>query len=66
MIDATFFRQRHRAEVQLARNAAALPSATTTGAVAQALVSEPVRTLSLASAALFRLGNDGRYVRQAY
>lgn len=65
LIDATFFRQRHRAEVQLARNAAALPSATTTGAVAQALVSEPVRTLSLASAALFRRGNDGIYVREA-
>jgi hypothetical protein len=64
IIDATFFRQRHRAEVQLARNAAALPLATTTTTIAQALVDEPVRALSLASAALFRRGSDGVYVRQ--
>ena len=64
LIDATFFRQRHRAEVQLARNAAALPFATTKSAVAQALVAEPVRTLSLASAAIFRRGTDGKYLRE--
>lgn len=63
-IDATFFRQRRRAEVQLARNAAALSSATTARAVAQALVAEPVRTLSLASAALFRRGKDDAFVRE--
>ena len=63
-IDATFFRQRHRAEVQLANNAAALPFVTTAKAVAQSLVSEPVRTLSLASAALFRRGEDGVYARE--
>jgi len=63
-IDAIFFRQRHQAEVQLARNAAALPSVTTTKAVAEALVSEPVRSLSLASAALFRRGKDGTYLRE--
>lgn len=63
-IDATFFRQRHRAEVQLARNAAALPSATTPHIAAQALVREPARALTLASAALFRRGKDGAYVRE--
>ncbi|MDQ6767559.1 MAG: hypothetical protein M3Z41_07090 [Candidatus Eremiobacteraeota bacterium] len=61
-IDAVFFRQRHKAEVQLARNAAALPSVTTTKAVAEALVAEPVRSLSLASAALFRREKDGTYL----
>ncbi len=65
LIDATFFRQRHRAEVQLARNAAALPFATSAQHVAQALVKEPVRALRLASAALFRRGKDGAYVREA-
>jgi hypothetical protein len=64
IIDATFFRQRHRAEVQLARNAVALPFATTTKSVGQALVEEPVRTLSLASAALFRRNTIGGYVRE--
>jgi hypothetical protein len=63
-IDAIFFRQRHRAELQLARNAAALPYATTTGAVSQALVTEPSRALALASAALFRRGRDGGFVRE--
>ncbi len=63
-IDATFFRQRHRAEVQLARVATALPLATTTSAVANCLVSEPVRAMSLASAALFRRSRDGIYTRE--
>jgi hypothetical protein len=65
LIDATFFRQRHRAEVQLARNAAALPYAATPQNVAQALVNEPVRALDLASAALFRRDKGGVYVREA-
>jgi hypothetical protein len=64
LVDATFFRQRHRAEVQLARNAAALPFATTPQNVSQALVKEPVRALELASAALFRRGKDGAYIRE--
>jgi hypothetical protein len=65
-IDATFFRQRHKAEVQLARDASALPYATTSDAVAKVLVNEPVRALSLSSAALFRRGNDGAYVREKF
>lgn len=65
LVDATFFRQRHRAEVQLARNAAALQFATTPQIVAKALVVEPARALSLASAALFRRQRDQTYVREA-
>jgi hypothetical protein len=65
LVDATFFRQRHRAESQLARNAAALPFATSSQVVAHALVAEPMRTLELASAALFRKQLDGRYAREA-
>jgi len=63
-IDGTFFRRRHQAEVQLATDAAALPAAPTTAAVAHFLVSEPVRTLSLASAALFRRDRNGVFVRE--
>ena len=63
-IDAIFFRQRHKAELQLARNAAALPSVTTAKAVAEALVAEPIRSLALASAALFRREKDGTYFRE--
>ncbi len=63
-IEATFFRQRHLAERQLARNAAALPLAPTTNAVAHFLVNEPARAMSLASAALFRRGRDGTYTRE--
>jgi hypothetical protein len=65
LIDATFFRQRHKAEVQLARNAAALPLAPTTAAVAHFLVAEPVQAMSLASAALFRRMRDATFVREA-
>jgi hypothetical protein len=64
LIDATFFRQRHKAEVQLARDAAALPLAPSTSAVAHFLVSEPVQAMSLASAALFRRARDGRFRRE--
>src|SRR5579872_1047101 len=64
LIDATFFRQRHKAERQLARVAAALPLATTAGAVANCVVNEPVRAMLLASAALFRRDRDGVYARE--
>jgi len=63
-IDATFFRQRHQAEVQLARVAAALPLVSTPTAVAHFLVREPARTLGLASAALFRRERNGEYRRE--
>ena len=64
LIDATFFRQRHRAERQLAQIAASLPHLTKIKAIAEALVAEPVRALALASGALFRRGQDGLYVRE--
>jgi hypothetical protein len=63
-IDTTFFRQRHKAEAQLARGAAALPLAPTTSAVAHFLVSEPAQAMMLASAALFRRNRDGIFVRE--
>lgn len=63
-IDATFFRRRHDAEVRLATNAAALPFAPTTNAIAHFLVSEPASAMSLASAALFRRTRDGVFVRE--
>lgn len=65
LIDATFFRQRHKAEVQLARVASALSQAPTTDTVARFLVNEPVRALSLASAALFKRDLAGVFVREA-
>jgi hypothetical protein len=64
LIDATFFRRRHKAEIQLARVAAAMPLATTMSAVAECLVSEPFQALALASAALFRRTSGGVYVRE--
>lgn len=63
LIDATFFRQRHRAESQLAQIAASLPHVTTAKAIGEFLVSEPVRILSLASAALFHRQSDGVFRR---
>jgi len=65
LIDATFFRERHRAEVMIARNAAALPLAETPETVAHFLVDEPMRAFSLAYAALFRRRHDGLYIREA-
>lgn len=65
LIDATFFRERHRAEIMIARDAAALPHAETSETIAHFLIDEPVRALSLASAALFRRRRDGFYVREA-
>jgi hypothetical protein len=64
LIDATFFRQRHRAEIRLARAAAALPLVSTTQAVAHFLVREPADAVSLASSALFRRDRDGVYSRE--
>lgn len=63
-IDAVFFRQRHRAEVRLARAATALPLAPTMGGIAHFLIDEPTDALALASAALFRRRSDGRFVRE--
>lgn len=64
LIDATFFRQRHRAEVQLARVAAALSQSPNNETVESFLVNDPTRALALASAALFRRRRDGIYMRE--
>ncbi len=65
LIDATFFRQRHRAERLLSQDAQALPLAESSAAIAHFLVAEPTRALTLASAALFRRQRDGTYLREA-
>lgn len=64
-IDFVFFRGRHMAEVRLARVADALPHASAPEAIDGLLVREPADALQLASAALFRLDNDGSYRRAA-
>ena len=64
-VDSTLFRSRHQAERRLERVAHALPHARATDAVSKLLVSEPVETLDLASAALFRRCDDDRFVREA-
>jgi hypothetical protein len=53
LVDRLLFRKHHRAEERLRRVTAALPYASDERAIAQALVTEPVRNLNLASAALF-------------
>ena len=63
LVDATFFRQRHRAEIRLARDATALPLASSSGAITHFLVDEPVAAMSLASAAVFRRNGQGLFSR---
>lgn len=63
-IDATFFRQRHAAELALTRIAAALPFAATVQAIGECLVFEPARWMMLASAAIFRRGEGESYQRE--
>jgi hypothetical protein len=54
LVDRVLFRQHHAAEESLRRVTAALPFATEEQSIAEALVTEPVRSLELASAALFQ------------
>ena len=54
LVDRVLFRRHHAAEVSLRRVTAALPFATEERSIADALVTEPVRSLGLASAALFQ------------
>jgi len=63
LVDSTLFRERHNAERRLARAAAALPVATSNGAVEHFLMNEPVAALGLASAAVFHREGDGQFVR---
>jgi hypothetical protein len=53
LVDRVLFRKHHQAEERLRRVTAALPFANDELAIAEALVTEPVRNLNLASAALF-------------
>jgi len=53
LVDRVLFRKHHRAEERLRRVTAALPFANDERSIAEALVTEPVRNLGLASAALF-------------
>ena len=53
LVDRVLFRKHHQAEERLRRVTAALPFASDERAIAEALVTEPVRNLELASAALF-------------
>ncbi len=62
-VDRVLFRSRYRAETYLERVATSLPFATAERTVDETLVREPFDTLRLASAATFRLRDDGDYVR---
>jgi hypothetical protein len=65
LIDATLFRDRHRAERRLARVADAVAHVGTVEAVEDMLVSEPAEALRLASAAVFRRDAAGIFSRTA-
>lgn len=65
LVDSVIFRTRHLADERLARIAAALPHASTLGAVDELLTSAPLEAWQLGSAAVFRRDDDGRYVRTA-
>ncbi|MDB5028710.1 MAG: hypothetical protein JWO66_2399 [Candidatus Eremiobacteraeota bacterium] len=65
LVDATFFRHRHLAERQLARTASALLHAGSRSAINDMLVHEPSAALGLASAAVFRISEDGAFHREA-
>jgi hypothetical protein len=62
-IDRIFFRHRHAAERRLGRATAGLQHVTDTTAVDDALVCEPVESLGLTSAAVFRRDDDGAFAR---
>lgn len=63
LIDTVLFRDRHKAELRLARVAGALPHAIDAGAVDAMLVGEPVATLRLASGAVFKRDESGCFTR---
>ena len=63
-VDGVFFRQRHFAERRLAKAAMALTRAENFASVDQFVVHEPVQALGLTSAALFRKGEHGGFLRR--
>lgn len=64
-IDATLFRDRHRAEKRLTRVANAVAHVGSLEAVEEMLVDEPADALRLASAAVFRGDGNGSFRRTA-
>lgn len=64
IVEAIFFRERRRAEHRLARVAEGILHASSRGAIAEALVTEPSVALNLTSCALFR-AEDDHYIRIA-
>jgi hypothetical protein len=62
-IDATLFRDRHRAEKRLTRVANAVAHAGSVEAVEDMLAVEPSDALHLASAAVFRVDRNGTFAR---
>jgi hypothetical protein len=65
LIDATIFRDRHRAEKRLARVANAVAHVGSVEAVEDMLVTEPADALHLASATVFRADGSGAFRRTA-
>ncbi len=64
--ERVFFRQRHEAELRLRRVGNALPNASSIDTVDGLLQSEPADALALASAAVFRKGDEGAgYIRRS-
>ncbi|HXW76215.1 MAG TPA: hypothetical protein VEJ20_02275 [Candidatus Eremiobacteraceae bacterium] len=63
LVDATLFRDRHRAEKRLTRVANAIAHAGSVEAVEDMLVDEPSEALHLASAAVFRADGNGTFGR---
>ena len=62
LIEGTIFRRRRQAERRLAEVAAGLPLAPNAAAVEDALMREPVRSLALSSANLFRRDDSGEFL----
>ena len=58
LVDRVLFRRKHKAEVRLQRIAAGLMHSSSSDAIGQALVDEPVMALGLASSALFWRAED--------
>lgn len=64
IVDVVLFRQRHLAEEHLGRVRRGLPHASTSKAIDEAVVREPVEALKLASAAVFIRADNGIYTRR--
>jgi hypothetical protein len=63
-VDATLFRGRRRAELRLRRIGRGLMHSGDERAITKVIVEEPAAAYALASAALFKRGDDGTFVRE--